>query len=112
MNINFKELLTIIKGFRNGIVYGAKIRFPHALVMTFLFRYGDVLSKLRWILTATKQHSLNLGMFVAIFKSIMLLLKKVNYIPLQWHSLIAGFIGGYLIFGDNDPINNQVNNNI
>lgn len=33
-----RELLTIIKGFRNGLVYGAKIRLPHALVMTFLFR--------------------------------------------------------------------------
>lgn len=32
------DLLAIIKGFRNGLVYGAKIRFPHALVMTFLFR--------------------------------------------------------------------------
>lgn len=33
-----KDLLTIVKGFRNGLVYGAKIRLPHALVMTFLFR--------------------------------------------------------------------------
>lgn len=33
-----RELLTIVKGFRNGLVYGAKIRLPHALVMTFLFR--------------------------------------------------------------------------
>lgn len=34
----FRDLLSIIKGFRNGLVYGFKIRFPHALVMTFLFR--------------------------------------------------------------------------
>jgi peroxisomal membrane protein 4 len=34
------DLLAIIKGFRNGAVYGAKIRFPHALVMTLLFRDG------------------------------------------------------------------------
>lgn len=33
-----RDLLAILKGFRNGIVYGAKIRLPHALVMTFLFR--------------------------------------------------------------------------
>ena len=32
------DLLTILKGFRNGLVYGAKIRLPHALVMTLLFR--------------------------------------------------------------------------
>jgi peroxisomal membrane protein 4 len=34
------DLLSVIKGFRNGAVYGAKVRFPHALVMTFLFRDG------------------------------------------------------------------------
>lgn len=33
-----RELLAIVKGFRNGLVYGAKIRLPHALVMTLLFR--------------------------------------------------------------------------
>ena len=33
-----RDILTIVKGFRNGLVYGAKIRLPHALVMTFLFR--------------------------------------------------------------------------
>jgi hypothetical protein len=37
---SYHTLLSIIKGFRNGAVYGAKIRFPHALVMTFLFRSG------------------------------------------------------------------------
>jgi peroxisomal membrane protein 4 len=26
------DLLTLIKGVRNGIVYGCKVRFPHALV--------------------------------------------------------------------------------
>jgi peroxisomal membrane protein 4 len=33
-----RDFLTILKGFRNGLVYGAKIRLPHALVMTLLFR--------------------------------------------------------------------------
>jgi hypothetical protein len=34
------DILTLIKGIRNGIVYGSKVRFPHALVMIFLFRSG------------------------------------------------------------------------
>ena len=33
-----RDLLTVIKGFRNGLVYGVKIRLPHAAVMPFLFR--------------------------------------------------------------------------
>lgn len=40
LNPKYRVPLSIIKGFRNGAVYGAKIRFPHALVMTFLFRGG------------------------------------------------------------------------
>jgi peroxisomal membrane protein 4 len=38
---DYHDILSIIKGFRNGAVYGAKIRFPHALVMTLLFRRGE-----------------------------------------------------------------------
>ena len=54
-----RPLLAILKGLRNGtlptphkdvttngisgIVYGIKIRFPHALIMTFLFRSGPYL---------------------------------------------------------------------
>lgn len=32
--------LTLVKAVRNGLVYGTKIRFPHAMVMVFLFRSG------------------------------------------------------------------------
>jgi hypothetical protein len=33
-------ILSVLRGFRNGVVYGCKIRFPHALVMTLLFKEG------------------------------------------------------------------------
>ncbi|KAM6164956.1 peroxisomal membrane protein 4 isoform 3-T3 [Rhynchocyon petersi] len=39
-NRRYHTALAMLKGFRNGVVYGAKIRAPHALVMTFLFRSG------------------------------------------------------------------------
>lgn len=37
----YHDVLTLVKGVRNGIVYGTKVRFPHALVMIFLFRHGS-----------------------------------------------------------------------
>jgi peroxisomal membrane protein 4 len=37
----YHDLLSVIKGSRNGFVYGAKIRFPHALVMTLLFKRSE-----------------------------------------------------------------------
>lgn len=35
------EFLSLIKSARNGIVYGTKIRFPHALVYAFLLSARD-----------------------------------------------------------------------
>ena len=34
LNPKLHDLLAIVKGARNGLVYGAKIRLPHAFVMT------------------------------------------------------------------------------
>ena len=34
------DILAIIKAVRNGLVYGTKVRFPHALVMVLLFKTG------------------------------------------------------------------------
>jgi peroxisomal membrane protein 4 len=40
LNPKNHDILALIKGVRNGIVYGSKVRFPHALVMIFMFRSG------------------------------------------------------------------------
>ncbi|KAF8428746.1 Tim17/Tim22/Tim23/Pmp24 family-domain-containing protein [Tirmania nivea] len=109
------DVLAILKGLRNGLVYGTKIRFPHALVMTILFRDGTFRQKLTSILTATKQHALNLASFVTIYKSTLYLLNYLHsrgitqfFFPYtssttkiepKYHSLLAGLLGGYLIFG-------------
>ena len=40
-NPAFHDYLAIVKGARNGFVYGLKVRFPHALVMSVLFGRGE-----------------------------------------------------------------------
>jgi peroxisomal membrane protein 4 len=37
----FHDLLSLVKGARNGFVYGVKVRFPHALVMAIIFGRGE-----------------------------------------------------------------------
>jgi len=32
LNPRYADLFAIVKGARNGLVYGARVRFPHALV--------------------------------------------------------------------------------
>lgn len=102
--------LAIIKGLRNGAVYGAKIRFPHALVMTFLFRSGSLQDKFKWIFKAAYAHSKNLATFVFIYKLLMATMKKIESNPEKGnlHPFISAFIGGYYVFGTQDKINEQI----
>lgn len=41
----FHDFFAILKGARNGLVYGVKVRFPHALIMAILFGRGECV---RW----------------------------------------------------------------
>ena len=88
--------------------YGAKIRAPHALVMTFLFRSGSLREKLRAILQATYTHSWNLARFVFLYKGLCALQSHVQGKTYQAHSFVSAFIGGLLVFGNNNNINSQV----
>lgn len=109
LNKKYQPLLSILKGARNGFVYGAKIRFPHALVMTFLFSRGDLKTKLMNIFKATKQHSFNLAKFVAIYKTILVLQKYMNNGKSRnLDTFFAGLVGGYAVFSERNPVNEQI----
>ncbi|KAL8905715.1 MAG: hypothetical protein Q9207_002471 [Kuettlingeria erythrocarpa] len=99
--IKLADLLSIVKGARNGFTYGAKIRFPHALVMVFLFRSGSLQEKLRIVLKATFQHARNLATFATVYKTMMLLLRSIspNGKETSPHTFLAGLAGGYMVFG-------------
>ncbi|XP_071484850.1 peroxisomal membrane protein 4-like [Diadema setosum] len=105
----YHDILSILKGLRNGAVYGVKIRAPHALVMTFLFGSGSLYDKIRAILRATYTHSKNLASFVFLYKSLLVIMRRLEGKPAGAHSLLAGFVGGYLIFGENNKVNSQIN---
>ncbi|KAI9731963.1 MAG: hypothetical protein M1834_004414 [Cirrosporium novae-zelandiae] len=101
---NYAPFLAILKGARNGAVYGTKVRFPHALV----FR-----KKLFLVLRATRQHARNLATFAVCYKTTMLLLSRLPPLlsPLPsnpdvltpkegpYDTFLAGLLGGYVVFG-------------
>ncbi|KAI1004764.1 hypothetical protein K3495_g3452 [Podosphaera aphanis] len=102
LNPHNAEFLAVLKAARNGAVYGAKVRFPHALVMTFLFRSGTLQEKLAFILKATRTHAQALAKYATVYKSTMLLLKHLGPNPGKeevYDTFLAGLLGGYLIFG-------------
>lgn len=106
------EVLTLVKGLRNGLVYGTKIRFPHALVMVALFRSGTMREKAVMILTMTKTHARTLGLFVLTYKSTMLALRNLRTDGKEMgsDSFLAGLLGGYLVFGrgKQSSVNQQI----
>ena len=48
-NPRYHDYLAILKGARNGFVYGVKVRFPHALVMAVLFGRGEYVYSRGWL---------------------------------------------------------------
>ncbi|KAJ5097623.1 hypothetical protein N7456_008344 [Penicillium angulare] len=86
--------LSLLKGARNGIVYGSKVRFPHALV----FR-----EKAKLVLNATRQHARNLSTFAIVYKASMIILRNINPSGAgkegRYDSFVAGLLGGYTVFG-------------
>ncbi|KAH7104188.1 peroxisomal membrane protein 4 [Auriculariales sp. MPI-PUGE-AT-0066] len=103
------DYLAVLKGVRNGIVYGVKIRFPHAVVMSVLFGRGDWQSRVQHIFRATKSHASNLGLYVGLYKLLMLIQKKSNGKQRDYDSLVAGGIAGYVMFGrERSAVNEQI----
>jgi peroxisomal membrane protein 4 len=108
-NPAYHDYLAILKGARNGLVYGAKVRFPHALVMAILFGRGDWSSRARTIFSATKQHAFNLAKYVTLYKTLLWLQRRANEgKERNADTFFAGMIGGYIVFGDRTPVNEQI----
>ena len=114
-------VISTLLGLRNGVHYGVKIRAPHALVMTFLFKANQPLRKnLEQILKMTFVHARNLGGFVLIYKALLgggRLLHLLTGAPVTtppgtpaaaWHALLAGWVGGWLIWANHSSVNEQI----
>ena len=110
-------MFTVLTGARQGLSYGTKIRLPHALVMTLLFKKGTLESKVKGIINMAFIHARNLALFVACYKASLLGLGAVDSPPAgltpgrpsrDWHPALAGALGGYLVWGNYSSVNYQV----
>ncbi|KAI0322268.1 peroxisomal membrane protein 4 [Amylostereum chailletii] len=102
-------ILNLQHAMGNGFVYGVKVRFPHALIMAILFGRGDWQSRLNVIFRATKQHATNLAKFVTLYKVFLLIQKRLNAGKERVaDTFIAGLLGGYIVFGERNAINEQI----
>jgi len=66
-------------------------------------------ARARTIFKATKTHATNLMKYVALYKTLLLIQKKANGgKPRRFDTFFAGLVGGYIVFGDRNAINEQV----
>lgn len=100
--------------------------FPHALVMTFLFSKQPLPAKIKAIIRATFTHAKNLAKFVSIYKVVLLLQRYLGgrksnpgagaaaaaagpaTRERSLDTFVAGLIGGWIVFGERNAINEQV----
>lgn len=102
-------IISSLRGLRNGIYYGGRIRLMHSLVMAILFRTGNPKKIFIEIITNTYHHAKSLGLYVFFYKSLVCILNKIRKKRSKTHSLISGFLIGFLIFGLNkNSINYQI----
>jgi len=107
-------ILSAIRGFRNGIITGARIRLPYvfqAIIYAIIFRQGKVLERVKFVLKQMFIHGKNLGLFVLYYKSICCFFRNFG-ISGGIDSWVAGLFGGYWAFGDSKDIGGSVNNQI
>lgn len=64
--------------------------------------------KIRFIITATLKHATNLLKFATIYKSILFVLRRLQGKEAYVDTFIAGAVGGYIVFHEDNAINQQV----
>jgi peroxisomal membrane protein 4 len=68
----------------------------------------SLLGQAQTIFDATLTHSKNLAAFVVTYKTLLVVLREFNGTTQRHHAFIAALIGGYLVFGRYNKINEQV----
>lgn len=94
-----------LKGFRNGVVYGTRVRAPHALVLNLVWSHAPYRTMPAKIFKVTRTHALSLGFSSVIYTVTLELLKALQGGAQKWHTAVGGFLIGFIVW--NDP-NNHV----
>lgn len=69
-----------LKGLRNGVYYGIKVRLVHALVNAIIYKPQNKswLQQLKGIIELTVEHSKRLGLYVLLYKMCVCFLNKLR----------------------------------
>eukprot|EP00834_Sanchytrium_tribonematis_P002401 NODE_73_length_24441_cov_0.672952.p16 type:complete len:162 gc:universal NODE_73_length_24441_cov_0.672952:21724-21239(-) len=85
----------LLRGLHHGFRYGSKVRAPHSLVMTLLFKRDSLPKMLEQIIKLTLQHAIRLGCFGGLFRFARSMIPSPHI-----REILPGFVFGCLCFGD------------
>jgi peroxisomal membrane protein 4 len=102
-----KEVVALLRGLRNGLYYGGRLRLIHALVMTLLFKPATP-AALRGVGQVGFEHAWFLGRFVLAYKGLRLALRLALGPPRPWHCFLAGAGASLLLNRDKTSIKYQI----
>ena len=100
-----KILIAAIRGARQGLYYGGKVRMTHSIVMQYLFGRGTIMEKLKTSIKLSWIHGRNLGSFVFIYKLIQGILTQLYGKKHPVFGFIAGIIGAFFIWRERNTVN-------
>ncbi|KAI3404596.2 hypothetical protein KGF56_002591 [Candida oxycetoniae] len=97
----YRPLFEILRSARNGIVYGGKLRFSHALVINLLYKSGPLLPRMKSVFEATKDHAQVLASFAIIYKIAVHFLQSDAVLGrknLRLTKFLAGCFGSWIVY--------------
>ena len=100
-------LLSAIKAFRNGAVYGGSLRFFHSIMIGALFKYysfKNFKEFLTYVMNQTYQHALYMGLFSLLYKLFFCFLSKITNKRSKYYAFISGSLAGLLVFGERNNV--------
>ena len=98
-------IISAVRGARQGLYYGGKVRFTHSIVMQYLFGRGTIMEKLKVSFKLSWIHGRNLGSFVFIYKLVQTILTQFFGKSYKEFNFVAGIIGAYFIWSDRNTVN-------
>lgn len=114
------DIKRVLRGLKNGADYAVKIRLPHAIVMTLLFKKGSPRELLRRVLRITVEHARNLALFVGSYKAFLFVIQRsasllVPPVPRAWPAaardtapFAAGALAASIAWTEPSAVNVQI----
>lgn len=101
-------IIAALRGARQGLYYGGRVRFAHSIIMQLLFGKGTTYQKLQTAIKLSWQHGKNLGIFVFVYKVVQCALNQLTGRRRHIFAFFAGVISALIVWRERNSVNQQL----